>query len=329
MSGQLLISLSALAANYNQLQATAQGKVGAVVKADAYGLGATEIATHLSGFGCDTFFVANCAEGVGLRRALADAQIYVFEGVYAETTAAMVAADLIPVLNTPEQVKQWASTGRSAAIHVDTGMQRLGFPYLNGVAVIPDIPVGLNLLISHFARADEPGHPSLTQQIERTQTIYRSLLEQHPQLRLSLCNSAGILQGLGPEHLGRAGIALYGGNPYHDQANPMQPIGYGGAFVTQRKTRLAVVGVGYADGYPRLVSGRAEVAVDGQRCPVVGRVSMDLTCVDVTGLDVTEGDWVEMFGSVIPLDEVAAHAQTIAYEILTGLGKRLPRHYQN
>jgi alanine racemase len=355
VSGRLTVSLAALAANYAQLCAAAPGEVGAVVKADAYGLGAREIAPYLAQQGCTSFFVATCAEGVDLRDALPDAQIFVFEGVYEQTLAQMCAADLTPVINTPAQLHQWSTVGRSGAIHVDTGMQRLGFSYDAGLQGIPEIPFDLDLFITHFARADAPGHVSVIDQIQRAESIYRGLLAKHPQMRLSLSNSAGVLQGLSllqghTRQLGRAGIALYGGNPFHDQANPMQPVvtlearvmqirevaagtpvGYGGSFVTTGPSRLAILGVGYADGYSRLLSNNAHVLVAGQLCPVVGRVSMDLTIVDVSGVDVadvTEGDWVELIGNHISIDEVASQAQTIAYEVLTGLGKRLPRTYR-
>ena len=151
---------------------------------------------------------------------------------------------------------------------------------------------------------------------------------------------------MGPEDLGRAGIALYGGNPYDHGENPMMPIiklearvmqvrelpagvpvGYGGAFVTAAPTRLGILGVGYADGVPRLLSNNGEVMCGDVRCPIVGRVSMDLLIVDVTQVDVCEGDWVQVIGPDVPIDDVAARAQTLAYEILTGISRRVPRVY--
>ena len=228
-------------------------------------------------------------------------------------------------------------------------MQRLGFDYSLGVESLAELPFNVCLFVSHFARADEPGHDSLARQMQRTMSLYTSLQSRHDTMRLSLCNSAGLLEGLGPEDLGRAGIALYGGNPYHDLPNPMQsvvglqarvmqlrdvppntPVGYGGSFVTRRATRLAVLGVGYADGVPRLLSNNGAVILADRPCAIVGRVSMDLICVDVSEFSaeqVVEGDWAEVIGPRVSLDDVAVAAQTLAYEILTGLSTRVPRSY--
>lgn len=342
----MTVSLSALAANYRLLCQHASGAVAAVVKADGYGLGAVPIAAHLYQQGCREFFVATCTEGVQLRQSLADAVIYVLEGAYADSVEALSSADLTPVLNTPTQLALWSSTGRPAAVHVDTGMQRLGLPYSDAGRMLNDSGVPLRLFVSHFARADESGHDTLQQQISRALPVYQSLRAQHPELRLSLCNSAAMLQGLGAEDLGRAGIGLYGGNPFDGRSNPMQsvvdmrarvlqirtvergvPIGYGGTYVAPAPTRVAVLGVGYADGLPRLLSNRGEVWLGEQRCSILGRVSMDLTAVDVSGLDVAEGDEAQVMGAMISVDEVAAWADTIAYEILTGISRRMPRRY--
>jgi len=346
VSGQLTVSLSALAANYRLLSQHATGAVAAVVKADGYGLGAVPLATHLREQGCREFFVATCAEGLQLRQAHADLTIYVLEGAHAASLTAMVAADLTPVLNTPAQLSLWSDTGRPAAVHVDTGMQRLGLPYTDAPHMLRHSGVPLQLFVSHFARADESGHASLQQQMARAVPVYQALRGLHPGLRLSLCNSAAMLQGLGPEDLGRAGIGLYGGNPFSQRSNPMHtvltmharvlqvrevgsgvPVGYGGTFVAAQPTRVAVLGVGYADGLPRLLSNRGQVWLGGQRCPILGRVSMDLTAVDVSGLEVEEGDEAEVIGAAISVDEVASWADTIAYEIMTGISRRMPKRY--
>jgi alanine racemase len=261
---------------------------------------------------------------------------------------------LVPVLNTPDQCEAWAVTGLAAGLHIDTGMQRLGFDFADlhasGTRPLLSLPFEVSLLISHFARADEPGHDSVGQQLKRLVPIVAALKNKSPSMRLSLCNSAGLLEGLGPEDLGRAGIALYGGNPFSGRSNPMQsiaklearvmqvrdlapgtPVGYGGTFVTQRDSRLAILGLGYADGVPRLLSGTGAVWLAQELCPMVGRVSMDLLAVDVTGLKVaetvTEGDWAEVIGAHVHVDDVAAQAQTLAYEILTRISNRVPRLY--
>jgi len=346
MSGRLTVSLSALADNYRRLCACARGEVAAVVKADGYGLGAAAVASHLVRQGCKELFVATTSEATRLRQALPQAVIYVLEGAVEDTVGELVAAQLIPVLNTPAQRDAWAPTGQPAAVHVDTGMRRLGFEWQTAAAELSNIPFPVSLFISHFARADEPGHASVALQVERCMEPYQALRATQPHIRLSLCNSAGLLEGLGPEDLGRAGIALYGGNPYHERPNPMTcvatlegrvmqvrhappstPVGYGGTFVTAKESQLAVVGVGYADGIPRLLSNNGYALVGGQSCPIVGRVSMDLTIIDVTGADVVEGDWAELIGPQIDIDVVAQRAQTLAYEILTGISTRVPREY--
>ena len=346
MSGRLTVSLSALAANYRRLCASASGQVAAVVKADGYGLGAVPVASRLRQEGCGEFFVATAGEGAQLRQALPDAPIYVLEGVTAQSVDTLVASELTPVLNTPTQCSLWMQTGRAAAVHVDTGMQRLGLPFQTAAQSLAESNLPLQLFISHFARADEPGHASVQEQMARALPVYQALRERYPELRLSLCNSAALLEGLGPEDLGRAGIALYGGNPFDALPNPMRPVvsmhaqvlqlrqleagvpvGYGGAYVTSAPARLAVLGVGYADGLPRALSNRGEVVLHGCRCPIVGRVSMDLTVVDASAVDVQEGDMAEVFGEAVAVDEVAAHAGTIAYEILTGLSRRMSRSY--
>ena len=346
MSGRLTISLSALAANYAHLVRQATGDVAAVVKADAYGLGAPAIASRLKREGCTEFFVATADEGTRLRHAHEDVAIYVLEGAYAENVPALVNSDLIPVLNTVKQCQDWSPAQRPAAVHIDSGMQRLGFPYRNGLGELAGLAFPVHLFISHFARADEPGHGSIVQQMAHSGPLYAALQREHPQMRLSLCNSAGLLEGVGPEDLGRAGIALYGGNPFDDLPNPMTAVarldarimqvrdvgagvavGYGGAFVTTRPSKLAILGVGYADGVPRLLSNQGRVFAGGEYCPIVGRVSMDLLIVDVTGAEVLEGDWAEVVGTRVPLDEVATQAQTLTYEILTGISTRVPRLY--
>ncbi len=346
MSRRLTVSLSALAANYRLLTSAAQGTVAAVVKANAYGLGAAEIATRLVQEGCREFFVATAVEGVQLRKALTDAGIYVLEGAYAENLSDLIGAGLIPVLNTPAQCQSWIAAKRPAALHIDTGMQRLGFSYAQGVDALLALPFELCLFVSHFARADEPTHETVAEQMHRASPLYALLKTKHRAMRLSLCNSAGLLEGLGPEDVGRAGIALYGGNPYSLQANPMQPVaklearvmqirelppatpvGYGGSFVTQRDTKVATLGIGYADGVPRLLSNNGVVFVAGAVCPIIGRISMDLMSVDVSGLVVSEGDWAEVIGAQVHLDEVASHAQTLAYEVLNHINDRVPRFY--
>jgi alanine racemase len=344
VSGRLRIDLDALAANYRMFQAAAApADAAGVVKADAYGLGAIPVARRLWREGCRRYFVATAAEGAALRAGLPDARIYVFEGVEPDTAGTLLAADLVPVLNHEGQLDCWraAAPGRSAAVLFDTGMHRLGFGWDAPATTFDGVP--LELLMTHLACADEPGHPLNRLQIER----FAAIRARHPGVPASIGNSAGALGVVGAAaELCRPGIGLFGGNPFSDRVNPMatvatlegrvlqvrtvpagEAVGYGASFRARGAVTLAIVGLGYADGLPRLLSNRGMAWVAGERRPIVGRVSMDLTVVDVTGLSVTVGDWVEFFGPRIPLDEVAGWAGTIGYELLTRLGPRLERIY--
>jgi alanine racemase len=344
MPGRLRIDLGALVANYEQLRDAARpGRTAAVVKADGYGIGAPPLARALWSAGCREFFVASAAEGVQLREVLPEATIFVFEGALSDTVLDLRSSGLTPVLNHAAQFDLWRQQagGQPAAIHVDTGMHRLGFP--------PDVTssqfrgVTVSLLLTHLACADEPDHPMNLLQLSRLARV-RALF---PGVPVSIGNSAGALQGPSlAGDLGRPGIALYGGNPWVTAPSPVRPvvtmegrilqlrqvapgesIGYGATFTASAVMEVAVVGLGYADGLPRLLSNRGEASFAGRRCPIVGRVSMDLTVIDVTGLGARLDDWVEFFGPNVLLDEVAAWAQTAPYEVLTGLGPRLQREY--
>jgi alanine racemase len=350
MSGRLRIDLGALAANYALFVAAARpGRAAAVVKADGYGIGAPPIARTLWSAGCREYFVASAAEGARLREVLPEAVIFVFEGALEDTVGTLMQHRLTPVLNHPAQLDAWRLAGRggAAAVHVDTGMLRLGFTPDVDAAQFHGVPICL--LITHLACADEPGHPRNALQIERLQQVR----QRFPGIPVSIGNSAGVLAGrrlAGQDDpiddLGRPGIGLYGGNPFVDGRSPVRPVvtlegrilqlrrvapgesvGYGAAFTATRPMEVAIVGVGYADGLPRLLSNRGEAALNGRRLRIVGRVSMDLTTIDVTGASARLDDWVEFFGTNVLVDEVAGWAQTVPYEILTRLGPRLARQY--
>ncbi|MEZ5559306.1 MAG: alanine racemase [Pseudomonadales bacterium] len=350
MSSRLRIDLGALAANYRLLARAARpGRCAGVVKADGYGLGAAQVARRLHADGCRDFFVASAREGAELRATLADARIFVFEGVRAEDLRLLVEARLTPVLNQPLDARRWRDAGApsAVAVHVDTGMHRLGFlPEEVTRDALGDLEIVL--LLTHLACADEPEHPLNADQLNR----FAAVRQRFPAVPVSIGNSAGVLQGVARcGDLGRPGIALYGGNPFvgavaAELAPGLRPVatlegqilqlrrvaagesvGYGAAYRAPDERRIAVVGLGYADGLPRLLSNRGEVWVSGRRRPILGRVSMDLTVVDVTGLDVGVGDWVEFMGAGVTVDEVAGWAETIAYEVLTGLGRRPERSY--
>jgi alanine racemase len=346
----LRIDLDALAHNYRLLRERgAPAECAAVVKADAYGLGVERVVRRLLHEGCKRFFVATVAEAKQVRALTREAEIAVFEGALASTVVALVELNVRPVLNTPEQVERWRGRGR-ALLHLDTGMNRLGLSAgdVSALVVRKDVLADLDLafVMTHLACADQPEHPLNAEQLARFERMRRQL----PAARTSIGNSAGTL--LGAAYCGdlvRPGIALYGGNPFNDRPNPMervvtltapvlqireigepQTVGYGATYVASPPARIAVVGIGYADGYPRSLGNVGTAAVSGRRVPIVGRVSMDLIAVDVGALprgEVRVGDTVELIGPNVGVDEVAAAAGTISYEILTGLGRRLVREY--
>jgi alanine racemase len=346
----LRIDLDALAQNFRQLRdKAAPAECSAVVKADAYGLGVARVVRRLLREGCERFFVATLAEAREVRALAPTAEIGVFEGALASTVAALVELEARPVLNSLEQVERWRGRGR-ALLHLDTGMNRLGLSAgdVGALAIRKDVmaDLALDFVMTHLACADEPNHPLNAEQLARFERLRRQL----PPAPTSIGNSAGAL--LGGDYRGelvRPGIALYGGNPFRDAPNPMacvatltapilqlrdisepQTVGYGATYVASPPARIAVVGIGYADGYPRSLGNVGTVAVHGKRVPVVGRVSMDLMAIDVGSLarnEVGVGDAVELIGPTIGVDEVAAAAGTISYELLTGLGSRPARLY--
>ena len=350
-SATLLIDLDALARNYARLRAASSpAECTAVVKADAYGLGVAPVARRLLREGCERFFVATAAEAAELRSLAPGVDIYVLEGARAGEVETLAAARATPVLCSLEQVERWVGRGR-ALLQIDTGMARLGLSSreVDELARRPELLAGIEveLVVTHLACADEPDHPLNFQQLEAFEKLRRKL----PSARVSIGNSAGTLNGAAQRgDVARPGIGLYGGNPFTERPNPFEPVvtlnapivqirdideaqtvGYGATFGVAPPARLAVVALGYADGYPRALGNRGVVAIAGRRAPVIGRVSMDLLCCDVTALPpdvVRVGAPVEALGPNVPLDDVAAAAGTIGYEILTRLSPRLKREYR-
>ena len=361
-SAILTIDLGALVANWLRLREMSQrAECAAVVKADAYGLGMEQAASALSRAGCKTFFVATIAEAGSLRALLPDATIYVLAGLLTNTAPLFQLHNLRPVLNSEAEVKEWAeycaASGQPlpAAIHIDSGMNRLGLSALEVDAIAPVASLWkmfeLSLIMSHLACSDEVGHPKN----ERQRKIFDALRAKLPSAPASLANSAGIL--LGRQHhydMVRPGIAIYGGRPQQTGDNPFQPavtlfgrilqvrdvvsgetIGYGATRTLKSPTRIAVVAVGYADGIFRALSTRDDkeglsVFIGGHAAPILGRVSMDLITVDVTTIpgDIARrGEWVELIGPNVSAQAMAHHAGTIDYEILTNLGTRALRRY--
>ena len=352
---QLVVDLDAIAANYALLQQQAQGReVAGVLKADAYGLGAERVAPVLWRAGCRTFFTAKLGEALALRAILPEAVIYVLEGLTACERADFTRAELRPVLNQPGELEVWAGAARQtgqrlpAAIQLETGMCRMGFAARDLAAIRQDWLDGieLTLVLSHLACADEPAHPQNALQLQR----FNDLAGRLPPAARSLANSAGIFLGSAfSADLARPGAALYGINPTPGQANPMRPVvrliapvlrvlrldapatvGYGATYPVAAGARIATIGIGYADGLPRAAGGGGKASISGRTVPIIGRVSMDLTTLDVSGLgedQVGIGSSVELFGPAFDLDAVAAASGTIGYEILTRLGSRFVRVY--
>jgi alanine racemase len=357
--GVLAIDLDAIRANYRMLAGkVVPGECAAVVKSDAYGCGLDPVVTTLVRAGCRTFFVAHLAEARRLRALAAEATIYVLNGFSSAAGPSFVECHARPVINSSVELAEWdhfvAATGWNggAAMHVDTGMNRLGLTVEEAAAVAGRIQTanhGIALLMSHLACAEQPEHPFNDRQIRQFREL-RSLFRGIPS---SLANSPGIFLDRSTYcDLVRPGIALYGGNPTPGHSNPMKPVielkarilqvrqvparatvGYGATWTARRDSRIAVIAAGYGDGILRGAAATdatppREVIVAGKRCRMVGRMSMDLFAVDVTdvpGNEVRRDDWATLIGPGLTLDEVAAQAGTISYEILTGLGARYHR----
>jgi alanine racemase len=354
---RLRIDLDALVDNYRAMSLrVAPARVAAVVKADGYGLGAIEVARALESAGCQDYCVAHLSEAIVLRRVLAcDASIFVLNGL--QSGAEVVCAEIgaIPVLNSLDQLDRWTATARAtsrelpAVLQVDSGMSRLGLSGDEVEAVTPARLAGidLRLIMSHLACADEPGAAANVQQLESFERI-AALFPNTPR---SLDNSGGAFEDRGHFDLVRIGIALYGGAPRADLHDVLQPVvaldariiqvrdiaaeagvGYGFSFRAETPRRIATIGVGYADGWPRHLSNRGAAYVDGIRVPIVGHVSMDSMTLDVTDVPdhlLAPGAWVELLGSNQTISDVASDAGTIAYEILTQLGDRYARSYRS
>lgn len=347
--GKIQVNRTAIAANLALMRKLApQAEVAAVVKADAYGLGLDGVLPVLD---CKSFFVARMEEGVVLRAKTQAARIFVLDGVDDATTSILRAHRLIPVLGSLDQLACWqAAGGGEAALHVDTGMNRLGLPpeelsLLAAEAKARLDGVTLVLVMSHLACADEADNAMNRTQLSR----FRAALAQLPPAPASLAASGGVLLGRDYHFdLVRPGIALYGGNPQSGAPNPMQAVvrlavrilqlrqiapgdtvGYGRSFKAERPMTVATIPLGYADGVLRSGSNRAFAMVQGHVAPFVGRVSMDLVTLDVTGIaGAAVGDEAELFGPDLPLEEAATAWGTIAYELLTGLSRRIPRVYE-
>jgi alanine racemase len=358
----LTVDLGALVSNWRALGERAGTEAGAVVKADAYGIGIEPAVTALSRAGCRSFFVAHVSEGIRARSVAPEPTIYVLNGLLPGHCDVFAQHELSPVLGSHEELLEWASfrqggaNARPAALHVDTAMNRLGLWAGEGLTLAREkagaiTAAGIGLVMSHFASSEDETDSANARQI----AAFAEITAAFPGLPASLLNSSGhFLKDCPSYQLTRPGYALYGGNPTPGKPNPMRPViglesrviqvreveagvqvGYNGRWTAKRKSRLATICLGYADGYPRNASwtdtstGGAAV-IGGIVCPFVGTVSMDLIIVDVTELPspgAKRGDPVTLIGGPLDLETVGAGAKTIGYEILTSLGRRHARRY--
>lgn len=357
-SGYLTIDLGALRDNYLTLCRLAPNAMtSAVVKADAYGLGADVVAPVLYDAGCRYFFVAHIDEGISLRRRIAgDAEIFVLNGLQPGNEASCADMSLTPVINSLEQLAQWTAYAKTldktlpAVLQFDTGMSRLGMApsEIDALKNAPELldGIAITFIMSHLACADEPENAANGAQL----AAMRKTAQMFPDVPVCFANSGGVFLGADFHNaLMRPGIALYGGAPSTLRPNPMKPVvrldvavvqtrtvpadtlvGYGGTHRTASETRLATVAAGYADGLPRSLSNRGAAYFNGVRLPIAGRVSMDSISIDITALPqgtLTHGSLVQLIGPDQTLEDMAEDAGTIAYEILTGLGQRYRRTY--
>lgn len=347
------IDLGALCANYAMIRDLAPGaETAAVVKCNGYGLGAAVISRALAEReNCQTFFVAYPEEGAALRRELQDITpapaIYVFNGPSFDNFALFESANLIPVLNSFEQAKIWANVkpDAPAALHIDTGMNRLGAPVceLDDIEALKSLRI--DTIMSHLACASDPAHPKNMAQ----RKLFDELAIKFPDARRSVSASGGALMDSRYHYdLLRVGIALYGASPFDEDDERIKPVaalrapvlqirtaaagetvGYGATHTIESPARLAAVALGYGDGLPRAAAERGYAVINGEPAPIAGRISMDLITLDVSGVKtpVKPGEIAEFFGPALPIHEAATNSNTIAYELLTGLGGRVDRRY--
>lgn len=341
----LSIDLDALAANWRALDklSAANVKTGATIKADGYGLGVGPVARALARAGASQFFVAVTEEAASLRKELGPGpEIFIYSGHMAGDTDMISDLTLTPVLNSIQQLTRHieALPGHDFAIQLDSGMNRLGMEPEEWEAVRDIVlPLGPKLILSHLACGDEPDHPMNAQQLEQ----FREMTEDTG-VPCSLAATAGVL--LGQDYhfdMTRPGIGLYGGLPFRNARDvvqlsvpviqvrdlePGEPVGYGNAWIAKSPTRIATISAGYADGVFRAISNKGTLFAGKIPCPLVGRVSMDLITVDVSHLDRVPRT-LDLLGPHQGVDDLAAVAGTIGYEILTSLGNRYTRRYIN
>ncbi len=357
--GILKINFTAIAFNWDALAKRVDGECAAVVKANAYGCGIDVVAATLATSGCKTFFVSDLAEARRARAAAPKSNIYVLNGLYPGTAPTFAEVNAQPVISSFVEIAEWDAFVASSqwtggfALYVDTGKSRRGISPDEAVAFAARTHLprhGLTLLMSHLDHPEKPDHPLNNQQIN----VFRELRRHYRGIPASLANSSGIF--VGPKahfDLVRPGAALYGINPTPGVANPMQPvielqvrivqvrslasgesIAHNDGWIAKRRTRVAVVAIGSADGYPRwggVSDNSLQAVVGGQLCRIAGRASMDLLAIDVTNLSdptaARHGEMVTLIGEAISVDDLAVAAKATASEVLSNLGSRFHRIY--
>lgn len=360
-TGLLTIDLSQIARNWKALAAlVAPAECGAVVKANAYGLGADRIIPALVRAGCRTFFIATPDEAAEARQLAPDSTIFVLDGLMPGAGDALAAIDAIPVLSSLPEIAEWRQCAKdrrqklSTALHIDSGLNRLGLS-LDDVRVLAEQPdmlrdFDLRLIVSHLACADDP----LDAKNEQQRAVFNAVRALLPKAPASLAASDGLMLGA-PFHydLVRPGYALYGGQASKSGAAPVRPalkaaarilhvrtvnegetVGYAASWRAPRKSKIAIIAAGYADGFARAASSTWDelggaVRINGEFALVAGRVSMDLITVDVTDFKVAveRGDLAEIIGPGLTIEEVGQRAHTIGYDVLTSLSRRFHRIY--
>lgn len=369
--GKLIIDLHALRNNWRRLnKASGKAECAAVVKANGYGCGADMVVRALIKEKCKSFFVANVNEAIELRKINKKIKIFSFAGFNAKTKNYFLKYDIIAVLNSLDEIELCASLTNAklksltnaklkCAIHIDTGMNRLGINIDEWQELVANkkllSKLDLQLLMTHYACADVAGHKKTKQQTKIFQRAIKLLPKKVP---CSAANSAALLQGKYEFNLTRPGIALYGGQAIGNKKNNMrvvvslfgkiikireckkgEAIGYGASEVAKQKMKIAYVGVGYGDGYmrsnsnkgveQRKLSAAARGYFKGRYIKGVGRVSMDMCAFDISKVkNCKVGDYIELLGEHVKLEEVAKGVGTIGYEVLTGLATRVARIYK-
>jgi len=344
------INLEHLKHNYRLLDKRANtAEIMAVVKANAYGHGLKLIAPALFTEGCRSFAVTDANEGVQLYDHLGDdntANIALLSGIYDDDDARLCQQyHFMPAISEEQHITMLGKTGFRGKVwlKVDTGMNRIGTIAPGKlISRLQGSDIGLAGIMSHLACADTPEHPLNQAQFDAFHTLHQAIAPAAP---ASLLNSAGLV-GM-PDHVFdvvRPGIALYGAEPVSNEPMGLKPVmqltgdimqlrnlcagetvSYGASFIAEKDMRVAVISLGYADGVPRELSNTGQVMIRNQACPIIGRVCMDYTLVDVSNCACCEGDSAEFWGTAILANDVAHALDTISYTLFTGVGERVQR----